>query len=468
MINPNPVFQKSSPYSNPGNSNPPVHELNLPNKLNPTKKKHPWRKAFLMVLTCVIIASATYAVAEFISVKDRIIIGHQGSKSAFLNGNLQDPNTKLDPNAFQKFDDGRLNLLIVGVGGVGHSGPYLTDTMQVISIDTINKKFTMTSVPRDLYVNIPGHGYGKINEAYEDGQQDSPNGGALLAREVVGNVLGINISNFALLDFSGAEDVVNALGGIDVNVPTAINDPFFPNDLTNGYNPFYISAGPHHMDGITALNYARSRETTTDFDRSMRQQLIIDAVKKKALTLGVLSNPARITNLINIVGDHFRTDLQSNEILFFINLFRESTQTSTQVLSTDAQQNLLTAKNYPVYISYPILGINNYTAVHQWFAKSNPDPLLTRESAKIILSSNGQATQAQLQQELTVLQDYGYNVSLDPQISTVNTKKTLIQIANTNKPITVNYLKTLFNISSVSQKSLANGADIDIIYVPSS
>lgn len=468
MINPNPVSQKSSPYSNTGNSNPPAHDLNLPNKLSPTKKKHPWRRFFLMALACIIIASATYAVAEFTSVKNKIIIGHQGTKSAVLNGNLQDPNAKIDPSAFQKFGDGRFNLLIVGVGGVGHSGPYLTDTMQVISIDTINKKFTMTSVPRDLYVNIPGHGYGKINEAYEDGQLDSPNGGALLAREVVGNVLGINISNFALLDFSGAEDIINQLGGIDVNVPTTINDPFFPNDLTNGYSPFYISAGLHHMDGATALDYARSRETTTDFDRSMRQQLIIDAVKKKALTLGVLSNPAKINNLINIVGDHFRTDLQSNEIISFINLFRESTQTSTQVLSTDAQENLLTSKNYPVYMSYPILGMNNYTAVHEWFAKSNPDPLLARENAKIILSSNGQATQDQLQQELTVLKDYGYNVSLDPQISTVSTNKTLIQIANTNKPITVNYLKTLFNISSVNQTSLANGADIDIIYVPSS
>ena len=93
--------------------------------------------------------------------------------------------------------------------------------------------------------------------------------------------------------------MVDALGGIDIDVPRAINDPYFPDERLVGYAPFNVKAGPQKMDGATALKYSRSRKTTSDFDRSERQQLVIDAIKKKALSVGVLSNPVKINNFIN-------------------------------------------------------------------------------------------------------------------------------------------------------------------------
>src|SRR5664279_3282734 len=124
--------------------------------------------------------------------------------------------------------DGRVNILVMGIGGAGHDGPNLSDTMMVMSLDPKTKDVAMLSIPRDLYVKIPGHGSGKINAA-------NAYGGPALAEQVVENVIGVPIHYYAVMDFSGFKQAVDAVGGVDINVAAPLYDPEFPCDNDRGY-----------------------------------------------------------------------------------------------------------------------------------------------------------------------------------------------------------------------------------------
>src|SRR5207244_10638311 len=114
----------------------------------------------------------------------------------------------LDPTQLKGEGNGRVNILLLGVGGAGHDGPNLSDTIMVVSIDPKTKDVAMLSIPRDLYVKIPGHGYGKINAA-------NVYGGPTLAARTVANVIGVPIHYYAVIDFSGFKQAVDSVGGGD-------------------------------------------------------------------------------------------------------------------------------------------------------------------------------------------------------------------------------------------------------------
>jgi anionic cell wall polymer biosynthesis LytR-Cps2A-Psr (LCP) family protein len=294
-------------------------------------------------------------------------------------------------------------------------------------------------------------------------------------REVVGNVLGIRVSNFALIDFQGMEDVVNALGGIDIYVEKAINDPTFPADDTLHYAPFSIAAGQQHMNGKTALNYSRSRHTTSDFDRSRRQQEVINATKKKALSLGVLTNPAKVSNLLNAVSKHFKTDMTTEQIKALIAIYKDIPSESSQgfVLDTSSDLGLLTSTTDPVagYIAYPPAGFDKFADIHQWFIKNNPDPLQAREKPTISVVNGGKATDKQMQTLIATLKDYGYTAVLST--ATVNKSKyTSTQLFATktgsDKPFSKNYLGSQFGPTVQNGSPLDSSSDFELIYFPSS
>jgi LCP family protein required for cell wall assembly len=468
MINPNPVHSKNSPYSN---QSTPYRASSLPRTLTGSKPPHrAWKKVVLLGFLSLIVAAGTYAFAQYRSLRDNVIIANEGQSAAILSYNPQDIGSKLNNDLFQHIGDGRFNILMVGIGGDNHPGALLTDSIQVMSIDTINKKVALTSIPRDLYVNIPGYGRSKINATYEVGEQQKVGSGSALVKQVVSTVIGAPIQRFALLDFSGAEEAVDALGGIDVEVPKTINDPFFPDDATVGYSPFYIQAGLQHMNGHVALRYARSRETTSDFDRSARQQLIISAMKKKALSVGFAANPLKVTNLLNTLGRHVKTDMPVDELKSVMGIYKDSTQSGSSVLDTSDSLGLLTSTTDPVagYIAYPIRGLSDFSEIHTWFQKNNPDPLVAKESPSITVVNGGSASKSQLQELVTTLQDYGYTATL----STVPLKKTVTKTqvfdaSGGKKPITHNYLASQFSTQVQDGNSVNSGSDFEILYVPS-
>jgi LCP family protein required for cell wall assembly len=190
-----------------------------------------------------------------------------------------------------------------------------TDTIILFYLDPEAQRAAMLSIPRDLYVDIPGHGQNRINTAYAYGERDGA-GGLALARQTVSATLGIPVDHAVLIDFKVFVTVVDAIGGVDVDVPYDIYDPTYP-DSGIGYDPFYISAGSHHLDGATALKYARTRATPSgDFDRTARQRQIVMAVRDQVLNLDLLPNLiAQSPQLWADLQGAFEADLTLSEMI---------------------------------------------------------------------------------------------------------------------------------------------------------
>ncbi len=213
---------------------------------------------------------------------------------------------------------GRVNLLVMGIDQRGNQGGYWrTDTMIILTIDPGSQTVGMISIPRDLWVPIWGYDIeNRINTAHYYGDSRGyPGGGPALARDTVAYNLGIPIHHYVRLNFTAFERLIDEIGGIDVYVETAISDPQYP-DEGIGYDPFYLSAGQHHLDGRTALKYARTRHGTSDFARARRQQQVILAVRDQIVKLNQL--PRLIANgpqILNTLGDSVQTDLTFDQAM---------------------------------------------------------------------------------------------------------------------------------------------------------
>lgn len=192
----------------------------------------------------------------------------------------------------------RVNILIMGYGGAGHDGAYLTDSLVVMSLIPSTHHTTLISIPRDLWVQYPPNSgnYTKINALYTQasgGKADSVAGGDAVAQKI-SLVTGLNINYWITINFAGFRDFINAIGGVDVNVPNAFNACYPKNDdatVDASWIKVQFNKGPQHMDGARAIEYARAREPLevcgmgtsenqaelTDFARSARQQLIMKA-----------------------------------------------------------------------------------------------------------------------------------------------------------------------------------------------
>lgn len=259
-------------------------------------------------------------------------------------------------------DSGRTNILIMGMGGAGHPGGSLTDGIEVLSINWHTNQLAMLSIPRDLYVDIPDYGYSKINSAYAIGQEKNGNGSELTT-ETLSQILNIPIHYYVTVDFSAFVTIIDTIGGIDIDVEKTINDPYYPAEDMIAYDPFTITAGSHHLDGTIALKYARSRETTSDFDRAKRQQQIILAVKDKILSLETLSSPAKISTLLNTVSEHVKTNLTVSEIT---SLWQEISAIGTSNIISDNLENsedgllVNSTSKAGAYILIPRAGLGDY------------------------------------------------------------------------------------------------------------
>lgn len=209
--------------------------------------------------------------------------------------------------------EGQVNFLILGFpGDPKYDGSELTDTVMVASFRPEGKDAFLFSLPRDLYVGLPGYGGLKLNAVYETAERKSGNG-ATAVKEVVGDILGLPIHYFVKIDFAGFEELIDELGGITVTVEKDLYDPYFPGP-NYGYELLDIKAGTYLMDGAMALKYVRSRKTTSDFDRARRQQKVIMAIKARVLELDLLEMPTKALAVYDLLKKHFASDLSWREI----------------------------------------------------------------------------------------------------------------------------------------------------------
>lgn len=223
---------------------------------------------------------------------------------------------------------GRVNMLLLGTddGRRCVDGVPRTDTIILVSLDTETKQAAMISIPRDLWVEIPSRGIAgipteqRINTAYTFGEVNRyPGGGAKLVRDTVEKNFGQPIHYHAIVNLNNMKEIVDLLGGVDIEVTERLYDTEFPTDDC-GYRTIDFKPGMHHMNGEDALAYARSRYTTSDFDRSTRQQQLLLAIRRRALQPDVVTKlPALIGQYRNLV----RTDMSLIEMLGLANIAKD-------------------------------------------------------------------------------------------------------------------------------------------------
>jgi LCP family protein required for cell wall assembly len=225
--------------------------------------------------------------------------------------------------------DDRYAFLLLGYGGGGHDGAYLTDSMMVVIVDPSQKTLTLLSIPRDSWVPFSFDGttwiYNKINTAYAFAQDPSsypnrldrykgPTGPGTFASDTVSHLLGIPIRYYLALDFEGFRQMIDAVGGVDVNVPDSFAANYPANDdpsVNPGWTVVRFTKGTEHMNGERAIEFARARESIdnpsegSDFARSNRQRIIMQAFKARLFQFGGLIH---LPQLLAIAAKHVDTN----------------------------------------------------------------------------------------------------------------------------------------------------------------
>ncbi len=228
-----------------------------------------------------------------------------------------EPGASTNPSASAPTAKERFTILLLGMDQrESEAGqPTRTDTMILLTIDPVGKTMGMLTIPRDLWVPIPGLSKPldeRINTAHFYGDfYKYPGGGPVLAKKTVQYNLGIPVNYYVRIDFKGFEKIVDALGGVNINVDKAIRDDEYP-DGNYGTISIYIPAGQQHMDGQKALQFVRTRHADSDFGRTRRQLQFLLAMRDQALKLNILP---KVPSLISQLRDSVKTDLSASELL---------------------------------------------------------------------------------------------------------------------------------------------------------
>lgn len=405
-------------------------DVNL-DRFRSKKKRRWWLAGFISV---VLLVGIWYALTIFVAVERATTPNIGGSSSALAQNENNVP----------------INILLIGVGGQSHPGGTLADSIMVASIDKKQKTVSLLSIPRDLYVTIPGGGKEKINAAHSFGESNNQGkgGGPAVLKEVVSTTLGIPIHYFVRIDFEGFKKIIDSLGGVTVNVKTAINDPLYPDAQMKGYDPFSITAGPHTLDGKTALKYARSRETTSDFDRARRQQEVIMAIKDQVLSAKVLANPKKTTDIITILGQHILTDFSAGEIDQLITLARDlgNPKINSKVLDNGPDGLLMSSRSSAgASILVPKAGASDFSELQRFARAYIAAPSIKAENPSVELQNAGasKSTMADLKQELEWA---GFSVTQTESTASPALKSVFYDNDNKAKPISGDYLEKQYDI----------------------
>jgi LCP family protein required for cell wall assembly len=213
----------------------------------------------------------------------------------------------------------QMTIALLGVDDrtSGYARTTRTDAISLVNVRFVSKSASLLSFPRDLYVPLPnlehvGITQDRLNTAFLWGEVYSvPGGGPAEFKATIEWNFGVRVDRYVMVNFAAFEAAVDALGGIDVDVPVAIHDPNFPSDSGGGTIVFELPAGRQHMDGKTALRYARTRHQDDDYRRVQRQQLVLLAIRDKLLSPQVIPQiPALLQSLWGLV----KTDLSPEEI----------------------------------------------------------------------------------------------------------------------------------------------------------
>lgn len=345
----------------------------------------------------------------------------------------------------------RINILILGIDRrQDEEGPWRTDTMIVATLDPQTKTAGLLTIPRDLYVPIPAPGAGenRINTANFYGDSSKyPGGGPALAKKTVEYNFAIPIHYYVLLDFGGFRRIIDALGGVDIDVAEAIDDTEYPTE-DYGIMHLQIPAGRQHMDGDLALKYARSRKSTNDFDRSRRQMQVILAARDKALQINAI---AKAPELFAQLRDAVETDMTPEQMFSFAPIAAQVRPDNIKSRSIDLTMSYEIKLNTGADVLWPdrekigalIQEMFNSPQATNVVASISP---LKAEAARIVIL-NGTNKDGLAAMASRYLKTNGFNVV---QIGNAEkrdyTKTVLVDMAE--KPATLDWLSQRFNVET--------------------
>lgn len=441
------------------------------------KKKRNWRKIFKRTL--IVLAVVFILIGGFLGYK----VWKNTSK--VFHGSIFG---LLDRTKLKGEDQGRVNILITGTSedDPGHDGAMLTDSIMVASIDTKNNGGFIMSIPRDLWVSYGTNdcsvgNEGKINAVYECGEETKfkqdgyPDGGLGLMEKVIHDNFGLDINYYAKIDYTAFRDAVNAVDGIDVTIKT--DDPRGLYDGNIGKEdggPLKLPNGNIHLDGQTALNLARARCDTVcygftrgDFDRTEHQRMMLFALKDKALSVGVLSNPAKISGLLDSIGNNVKTDFKTNEIRRLYDLSKQISNSSVKSigLADDNVKLVTTGMVGNSSIVRPMAGIDDFSQIKAYVKRLTSDDPVVREGATVVvLNGSGQTGLAQKQAD--ILADKGITVKYVGNAA--DRASTVVVSKNTQKTATNSYLDGLYKANSTTDTTAnpeAKNYDADFVII---
>ena len=389
----------------------------------------------------------------------------------------------------------RITVLLLGVDQrPDDPSPPRTDNIIVLTIEPESGEVGMVSVPRDMFVSIPGFDYsGKINTAYPIGESSKyPGGGGALVKKTVSELLGYPIDYYVKINFDGFVKIVDLIGGIDVVVPKTINDEEYPT-IDYGIETFHIDAGPQHLDGETALKYARTRHADDDFQRARRQQQILLAVKDK-LVENKLMTTLHLLDLVRLMSDTVEHDIPPMELPGLLALASKMQISNVNQLVLDTRYAQIVthdtlgwilvpnrAKIRPAmdafFAGQPTVDEANVEALAQQQARQEADLArqqvrndfqtqaetqrrqLAEEGARLVVR-NGTSNPVLAAQAADWLTREGFNVVNYGQADRTDYPRTVL-VKYSDQPVTVESLRNMFAIAAENLQSATATAKSD-------
>lgn len=431
-----PVAPAQTPVMDPALPTPDNHGSS-PAPEAPKKPSAPHRKRGKTIAT--IVGVLLLAVVLFFGGKFAYNIAKlTGSKNPFaFLGALQ--------RAPLKNDNGRVNVLVAGnsADDAGHGGANLTDSIMVLSMDTRKKTAMMLSVPRDMWVSVPGHGHSKINAAYTYGGMNT-------LKQVIEDNLDIPVHYTALVNYTAFKDLVNAVGGITITIESpdkrGIYDPSLDWTSRNCCALAKYPNGPATLNGQQALNLARARGDAygaygypqADFTRTEYQRKMLLAIFDKTVNT---KNPIKLTNVVDAVANNVTTDVQTKELQSMYSYAKEISLTSIDSynINTLAGPDKLLLRNYTTSDGQsaliPSAGLDDYSAIAEQIQKVFLATLVTKEAARVVVL-NAADTAGLAKQESAKLTALGVDVVAQGN-ATVQPTTTIVDMSAGKKPATL-------------------------------
>ncbi|MDB5169697.1 MAG: hypothetical protein JWN82_93 [Candidatus Saccharibacteria bacterium] len=432
-------------------------------KPTPKPKRASWRskitrKRVVLVLVTIVL----------------VIFGWMGWKILYNANRLfgGNPFSALTSSKLDGESTGRVNILLAGnsADDPGHQGGTLTDSIMVMSVDTKNHTAFMMSVPRDLYVSVPGYGHQKINSVFPVGEkakfsQDGyAKGGMGLLQKTIQQDLGIRTQYYALVNYNALRDATNSVGGIDITIkssdPRGLYDP--NKDWTTGGVLVKLSNGKHHLNGQQALNLARARGDSSrsygyansDFTRTENQRLLILALRSKATSAGVITNPIKLGNLFDSLGSNVETNFTLGNVRRLYEVTKSLSGNNIQSIGLNDADGKNLLKNYRTSRGesalIPAAGLDDFSDIQRYIQKLTSTNLLVREGADVIVL-NGTSTNGLASSESDRLEDKNFSVSTIGDADSDNYSTTqIIDLSKGGKPNTKAALQKAYPGSTVT------------------